>query len=128
MAALGPLSLPFFAISAFRLCGAVTQAVALYSLLWFGIMLFNCILDGIKEIRGRKAKNLQLKSTELCEPPSSKEIRRKLHLSQTEFSVLMGVSVRTIQDWVQGRRTPKGPARSLLRVAEQHPEVFSSIH
>jgi putative transcriptional regulator len=40
----------------------------------------------------------------------------------------MGVSIRTIQDWEQGRRSPKGPAKSLLRVAEQHPEVFADIH
>ena len=86
------------------------------------------ILGGVKEIRKHKANKVQLKITELSEPSSSQEIRRKLHLSQTAFSVLMGVSVRTIQDWEQGRRKPKGPARSLLRVAEQYPEVFSSIH
>lgn len=86
------------------------------------------ILDGINEIREHKANKVQLKTTELSEPSPSQEIRRKLHLSQTAFSVLMGVSVRTIQDWEQGRRTPKGPAKSLLRVAEQHPEVFSSVH
>ena len=85
------------------------------------------ILEGIKEIKAHKDHKIELKTTEQSEPSSSQEIRRKLELSQTAFSVLMGVSVRTIQDWEQGRRTPKGPARSLLRVAEQHPEVFSRI-
>jgi putative transcriptional regulator len=39
----------------------------------------------------------------------------------------MGVSPRTIQDWEQGRRKPQGPAKSLLRIAEQHPEIFIEI-
>jgi putative transcriptional regulator len=86
------------------------------------------ILEGIKEIKKHKSGEVQLKTATLSEPSSSQEIRRKLRLSQSAFAVLMGVSVRTIQDWEQGRRAPKGPAKSLLRVAEQHPEVFSSIH
>ena len=41
---------------------------------------------------------------------------------------VMGVSVRTLQDWEQGRRKPQGSAVALLRIAEQHPEVFSQLH
>jgi transcriptional regulator with XRE-family HTH domain len=41
---------------------------------------------------------------------------------------LMGISVRTLQDWEQGRREPQGPAVALLRIAEQHPEVFGQLH
>ena len=39
----------------------------------------------------------------------------------------MGVSVRTVQDWEQGRREPSGPAKSLLRIAEQYPNVFLEL-
>jgi putative transcriptional regulator len=39
----------------------------------------------------------------------------------------MGVSLRTVQDWEQGRREPSGPAKSLLRIAEQHPSVFLNL-
>jgi putative transcriptional regulator len=60
----------------------------------------------------------------LDEPSHPKEIRAQLKLSQTAFAGLMGVSVRTIQDWEQDRRTPSGPAKSLLRIAEQHPDIF----
>ena len=35
---------------------------------------------------------------------------------------------RTLQDWEQGRRDPQGPAIALLRIAEQHPEVFTKLH
>jgi putative transcriptional regulator len=51
----------------------------------------------------------------------------KLQLSQAAFAGLMGVSLRTVQDWEQGRRELSGPAKSLLRIAEQHPEVFMEL-
>ncbi len=85
------------------------------------------ILEGIKEIKAHKAGKIKLKTRELKEPSSTKSIRSKLHLSQVAFAGLMGVSPRTIQDWEQGRRNPQGPAKSLLRIAEQHPEVFVNI-
>lgn len=45
-------------------------------------------------------------------------------LSQSQFAALMGVSVRTLQDWEQGRRQPSGAARTLIKVAERHPEIL----
>lgn len=55
------------------------------------------------------------------------EIRKRLNLSQAAFAGLMGVSLRTVQDWEQGRRRPSGPAKSLLRIAEQRPDVFMEL-
>ncbi|MBI5308997.1 MAG: helix-turn-helix domain-containing protein [Planctomycetes bacterium] len=55
-------------------------------------------------------------------------IRSKLKLSQSAFAGLMGVSLRTVQDWEQGRRRPSGPAVALLRIAEQKPEVFVQLY
>ena len=85
------------------------------------------ILDGLREIKAYKAGKKTLKVRQLSEPSSPQIIREKLQLSQSAFASLMGVSTRTIQDWEQGRRKPQGPAKSLLRVAEQHPEVFIDI-
>ncbi len=85
------------------------------------------ILEGIQEIKAYKAGEIDLKTRELTEPSSAKEIREQLKLSQAAFAGLMGVSLRTIQDWEQGRREPSGPAKSLLRIAEQHPEVFTQL-
>lgn len=48
-------------------------------------------------------------------------------LSQAAFASLMGVSVRTLQDWEQGRRAPSGAARTLIKVAERHPEVLREL-
>jgi len=86
------------------------------------------ILDGIKEIkRFKKGQGNALVTRQLKDPSPAKKIREKLSLSQDAFASLMGVSTRTIQDWEQGRREPQGPAKSLLRVAEQHPEVFVDL-
>ena len=48
-------------------------------------------------------------------------------LSQVAFASPMGVSVRTLQDWEQGRREPSGAARTLIKVAERHPEVLREL-
>lgn len=44
-------------------------------------------------------------------------------LSQTRFAALLGVSVRTLQDWEAGRRHPSGAAQTLLRIAQTHPRI-----
>lgn len=56
------------------------------------------------------------------------QARAKVGLSQNAFAALMGVSLRTLQDWEQGRRQPTGAAQTLLRVAVQHPEVLRELH
>jgi len=86
------------------------------------------ILEGLTEIRDFKKGKITLKTTELSEPSEPKVIRSKLNLSQSAFAGLLGVSMRTLQDWEQGRRSPQGPAIALLRIAEQHPEVFADLH
>jgi len=49
--------------------------------------------------------------------------RMRLRLSQTKFAALLGISVKTLHNWEQGRRKPTGAARVLLRVAARHPEI-----
>ena len=85
------------------------------------------ILEGMREIKAFKEGKVNLVTRELSEPSHPKEIRARLNLSQSAFAGLMGVSVRTVQDWEQSRREPSGPAKSLLRIAEQHPDVFLEI-
>ncbi len=86
------------------------------------------ILEGLNEIKSFKQGHVSLKTTELSEPSEPQVIRSKLNLSQSAFAGLLGVSMRTLQDWEQGRRNPQGPAIALLRIAEQHPEVFADLH
>ena len=85
------------------------------------------ILEGIREIKAHKAGKVDLRTRALKDPSPPQSIRRSLNLSQAAFAGLMGVSLRTVQDWEQGRRQPSGPAKSLLRIAEQHPEVFTEL-
>lgn len=55
------------------------------------------------------------------------EARLKVGMSQCDFARLLGVSVRTLQEWEQGRRSPSGAAKTLLRIAQQHPDVLRSL-
>mgnify|MGYP000338517588 CR=1 FL=1 len=48
-------------------------------------------------------------------------------LSQSQFAQLLGVSVRTLQDWESGRRNPSGAAQTLLRIASKHPRVVREV-
>lgn len=85
------------------------------------------ILDGIRDVKAYKAGKKSLRTHTLREPASPRIIRTRLRLSQSAFAGLMGVSLRTVQDWEQGRRKPSGPAVALLRIAEQKPEVFVQL-
>lgn len=58
-------------------------------------------------------------------PADIKAIRDKLGKSQSEFALMIGVSVATLQNWEQGRRSPRGPARALLKVAENNPKAVT---
>lgn len=62
-------------------------------------------------------------------PVAVRNIRKKLHVSQSKFAYMIGVSVDTLQNWEQGRRKPEGPALALLKVAEKDPEtVMKALH
>ena len=53
--------------------------------------------------------------------------RKSVKMTQREFARLLDVSVDSIQDWEQGRRSPRGAAKTLLRVAQDHPEVLAKL-
>lgn len=56
-----------------------------------------------------------------------REIRHKLSVSQAIFAEMLGVSASSVRAWEQGKREPDGPARRLLQIAEEHPEMFKSV-
>jgi len=55
------------------------------------------------------------------------EVRAKTGLSQDKFAALLGISPRTLRDWEQGRRSPSGAAKTLLRIAAKHPKVLRDV-
>ncbi len=62
-------------------------------------------------------------------PADVRAVRAKLGTSQAEFALMIGVSVATLRNWEQGRRTPDGPALALLRVAARNPKaVIEALH
>ena len=80
------------------------------------------VLDGVREIKAGRGKRTSVE-------PSSPIVRARLKsgLTQAQFAALLGVSKRTLEQWEQGRRAPSGAAKTLIRVAELHPEVLREI-
>jgi putative transcriptional regulator len=78
------------------------------------------ILEGLRELkRGDSGR--------VSTVPNVVSVREKTGLSQSRFAALLGVSVRTLQDWEQGRRAPSGAARTLLLVAERNPRALLDV-
>jgi len=78
------------------------------------------ILDGLRELKSGELGRV-------INVPDVASIRKKTGLSQARFAVLLGVSVRTLQDWEQGRRAPSGAARTLLMVADRNPHALLEV-
>jgi putative transcriptional regulator len=78
------------------------------------------ILDGIREIKRGEVGRV------VAFPPVA-ETRARVGLSQADFARLLRVSVRTLQDWEQGRRVPSGPARTLLAIAHKNPRAILEV-
>jgi putative transcriptional regulator len=56
-----------------------------------------------------------------------KSIRESLHMSQVEFADYFGFSVRTLQEWEQGRSAPRGVAKNFLILLQQEPELVRNV-
>lgn len=89
--------------------------------------LFEELLESVRE--GGAILRAEQKASRLfrAEEPDVAAIRAAYGLSQSQFSKLLGISVRTLQNWEQGRRSPQGAARVLLQVAARHPEALLSV-
>ena len=59
--------------------------------------------------------------------PPVLEARERTGLSQTQYAKLLGVSVRTLQGWEQGRKSPSGAARTLLAIARRNPRALLDV-
>jgi putative transcriptional regulator len=78
------------------------------------------ILEGLREIkRGDYGRVVNV--------PDVAKTRKKTGLSQARFARLLGVSLRTLQDWEQGRRVPSGAARTLLAIAAKNPQALLEV-
>ena len=81
----------------------------------------NDLLASLRQMKTGKAARVTA-----VEVSAATQARNRVGMSQSEFAKLLGVSVRTLQDWEQGRREPSGAAKTLLRIASQNPEAVKA--
>lgn len=85
---------------------------------------FEKLVASIREAGEIKAGRQAPSRTYEIKPPEIKTVRERLNVSQNQFALMIGVSVRTLQNWEQGRRKPEGPAKALLRIASRNPTAL----
>ncbi|MEW5251549.1 helix-turn-helix domain-containing protein [Microbulbifer sp. 2201CG32-9] len=80
----------------------------------------NKLLKSVKEMKAGKAA----RATCIATNPVA-TARLKTGLSQSQFAKALHISIRTVQEWEQGRRTPSGAAKALIEIALKHPEIIA---
>jgi putative transcriptional regulator len=91
--------------------------------------MFEELLGSVREagsiLHGRKKPSRRM----VIDASGVRAIRERTSLSQSEFARLIGVSVKTLQNWEQDRRSPAGPAAALLRIISHEPRLaMKAIH
>lgn len=90
---------------------------------------FQELVTSIRQAGRIRRRTLKPSRVSDFRPADVKSVRAKLGASQAEFALMIGVSVATLRNWEQGRRTPEGPALALLRVAARNPQaVADALH
>ena len=79
----------------------------------------------LQAVRDIKAGRVGRVNTVEVSPLAASRLR--IGLSQSEFAKLLGVSLRTLQEWEQGRRVPSGAAKSLITIAIKKPDVLKEL-
>jgi len=79
------------------------------------------LLQAVRDIKAGRGRRQVVELTEAA------GARQKLGVSQSEFAGILGVSVRTLQDWEQGRRQPSGAAKTLLKITSAAPKTVRKV-
>jgi putative transcriptional regulator len=90
---------------------------------------FDQLVKGVREMKqhmaGKRVRGAV--ETEL-QTPDVRLIREAAHISQSQFAKLIGVNLRTLQNWEQHRTRPTGPARALLKIVAVNPKSIEALH
>ena len=90
---------------------------------------FHELLTSVRQAGEIRQGAQRASRTTAFHPADVQAVRARLGASQAEFALMIGVSVATLRNWEQGRRTPEGPALALLRVAARNPKaVIEALH
>ena len=84
---------------------------------------FDNLTKSISQSGKIRRGSMKASRTTTINPADVKAIRARFGKSQSEFALMIGVSIATLQNWEQGRRRPEGPAQALLRIASANPEA-----
>lgn len=87
---------------------------------------FDELVSSIKQAGKIRRKEAKPSRVHAFSPPDIKAVRLQLGQTQVEFAMMIGVSVATLRNWEQGRRTPEGPAMALLKVAASNPKLVAA--
>ena len=80
------------------------------------------LLKAVEQMKGGKKGRTYTKEQLLAI-----SARKSVNLTQREFAKLLNVSIDTVQDWEQGRRSPREAAKTLLRIAQSYPKVLEQL-
>ena len=91
---------------------------------------FDQLVKGIREMKRHLAgKSVRGARTTSIDEPDVRAIRKAADISQSQFARLVGVNLRTLQNWEQGRTRPTGPARALLKIVASNPKsAIEALH
>ena len=87
--------------------------------------LIESVRDMGRHMRGELVSGVRMQE---FPDPDVKASRERTGLSQSRFAYLIGVKLKTLQNWEQRRVRPAGPARALLKIVDANPDALSAIH
>ena len=89
--------------------------------------LFDELTESIKQAGSIRKGVIKPSRVFNYHPVAVKRLRSRLHFSQSQFALLIGVNKSTLQNWEQGRRKPEGPAKVLLTIVNKDPRTIIKI-
>jgi putative transcriptional regulator len=90
---------------------------------------FDQLVKGVQEMKQHMAGKRVRGAVETALPtPDVRLIREAAQISQSQFAKLIGVNLRTLQNWEQHRTRPTGPARALLKIVAVNPKSIEALH
>ena len=90
---------------------------------------FDQLVKGVTQMKRHMAgKPVRGAATTELAGPDARQIREAAQISQSQFAKLIGVNLRTLQNWEQHRTRPTGPARVLLKIVAANPGSIAALH